>query len=693
MLHLQSSIKEITQVGQATARLLKSLEIETVQDLLFYFPFRYDDFSQKTLIKDLKIGSTVNLIGYIELIQNKRSPQKRINITEALVSDESGTVKIIWFNQPFITRQLLSGDKVSLSGKVEGDYSGAFLRSPGYEKIEKNKGTHTQGLVPNYHLTEKLTQKQIRSLISQVINLADNLEDWLPTEIKNDLNLINLNEAIHQIHFPQNSSSLALAKARLGFDEVFLLQLQSQIIRQENLKFKSTPIVFQEKQTKKLVASLPFKLTKAQKIAAWEILQDLQKETPMTRLLEGDVGSGKTIVAGIAMLNVALDKINESQSVLMAPTEILARQHFENLSQVFKDWPIKIGLLTHSNKLWNFEQTEELKKTEQAEFITQNCQIIIGTHALLQEKTQFKKLCLTIIDEQHRFGVDQRQALIKKIAQENFLPHLLSMTATPIPRSLALAIYGDLDVSILNEMPKNRKPIFSRIVEEKNRQMVYRFINQEIKKGRQAFVICPLIDFSDKMGVKSVKEEVKKLEIVFKDLRVEILHGKMKSEEKEKIMQNFLDNKINILVATSVIEVGVDFPNATMILIEGADRFGLAQLHQFRGRVGRSEYQSYCFLFSDNLNERVTERLKILVSSENGFDLAQKDLSLRGPGEFFGTIQKGFPNFKIASFFDFELMKKARQVAIALCEKDASLNSWPMLKKVLSDFNNEAHLE
>jgi len=695
---------------------LDKLGIKTVRDLLFYFPFRYDDFSQTTPISKAVAGSRVNIVGQIELIQNKRSPRKRMNITEALINDGSETIRAVWFNQPFIARGLRTGDNVSLSGKVENDYTGLMMQSPSYEKIyltpapassagqdlslsRRGSAIHTQGLVPNYHLTQGITQKQIRFFIKQIIGLANATEDWLPEEIKTRLKLLDLGKALAKIHFPKNNNDIKEARERIAFDELFLIQLQSQLIRRDAKSCVSAESPFREKEIKKFVGGLPFQLTNAQRKAAWEILQDISKNKPMSRLLEGDVGSGKTVVAVMAMLNIAL---NKKQAVLMVPTEILAQQHFNSVCKLLKGFDIKIGIVTRSIKKLNNElgimnqefSAKKNKKIHNSLFIIHNSQIIIGTHALIQEKVEFKNLALAVIDEQHRFGVEQRKALILKSGDKNIIPHFLSMTATPIPRSLALALYGDLDLSIIDEMPKGRKKIQTFVVPENKRQDGYKFIRKQIESGRQVFVICPLIDFSDKLGVRSVKEEFKKLnENIFPDLQIGFLHGRMKSAEKEKIMQEFLDNKIKILVSTSVVEVGIDVPNATIMMIEGADRFGLAQLHQFRGRVGRSDHQSYCFLFSDSEADRSIKRLQALTNCYDGFELAKTDLKFRGPGEVYGTAQKGFPELKVASLFDYQLMKQARDEAIKLINKDANLKDWPELKNKLGQLENSAHLE
>ncbi len=682
MLNLNSSVSQLNKIGAVTAKRLKILGIETIEDLLFYFPMRYDDFSETILIKDLKEGVNANIKGTVELIQNKRSPKKRINITEALISDETESLKIIWFNQPFIAKNLKAGDLISLSGHVESDYTGLMMQSPEYEKINKDgNGLHTQGLVPIYHTTANLTQKQLRFLTSQITNLTSEINDFLPDETKKRQGLLSLSDAIQKIHFPKNTEEMDKAKSRLAFDELFIIQLQSQLIKKENQENIANSISFFEKDTKNFVDNLPFTLTDSQKKSAWEIIQDLEKEKPMMRMLEGDVGSGKTVVAALAMLNASKNKF---QSILMAPTEILAKQHFESLKKLFTKKTIKIGLITQNDKKIS-GSTGKLK----AEDVTKEANIIIGTHALIQKKINFKNLGLAIIDEQHRFGVKQRKELIKKAGKKS--PHLLSMTATPIPRSLALTIYGDLDISIINELPKGRKKIITRLVDEAKRQLAYNFIKDQIKTGRQVFVVCPLIDESDKLGAKSVKQEYEKLnKIIFPDLKIEMLHGKLKPQEKEEIMRNFLDKKIDILVSTSVIEVGVDVSNASIMMIEGSERFGLAQLHQFRGRVGRSGYQSYCLLLSDNNSPQTTKRLEALVKYNSGFDLANIDLKLRGPGEVYGTNQKGFPDLKIANLFDHKIIKKARAEAELIVDK---VVDYPKIEEKLKEFNDKTHLE
>jgi len=678
MIGLNSSITELHRVGKTTAKILKKLGLNTVQDLIFYLPFRYDDFTKTSLINDLQPNTMVNIIGTVELIQNKRSFKRRMYLTEALISDDSETIKVIWFNQPFLTRTIKVGDRLSLAGRVSETHNQITMISPHYEKIYSPELIHTKGLIPNYHLTENLTQKQIRFLIKQIIPLVNKIPEWLPIDLRQRLKLVDLKTALQKIHFPQNQDDISRARQRLSFAELFLRQLKAQLIKRELKSRRAPTINFQEKTTKEFVNSLPFKLTDAQRKAAWEILQDLTKPTPMSRLLEGDVGSGKTLVAILALLNTAL---GGHQAVLMVPTEILAEQHYQGISKLLKNYKINIGLMTGNKKPADYQKLD----------------IIIGTHALIQKNIKFNNLALAIVDEQHRFGVEQRKKLLDFNSDVNKTPHFLSMTATPIPRSLALAIYGDLDISIINQLPANRKRIITKIVIENQRTTTYQFIAQQIKAGRQAFVICPLIDISDKLGIRSVKQEHEKLDKdIFPELKVGLLHGKLKAKEKEKIMANFLANKINILVSTSVIEVGVDVPNATMMLIEGADRFGLSQLHQFRGRVGRSEHQSYCFLFPSNeelTNPKTIERLKAMTKYHDGFSLSKIDLKIRGAGELYGTNQSGFPELQIASLFDYELIKKAQNEASALIKTDPEFERYPLIRKKLGEWEKQIHLE
>jgi ATP-dependent DNA helicase RecG len=683
MISFDSPLSSLNRVGDTTAAHFKRLGLNTAGDLLFYLPFRYDDFSSSLPIAKLKDGETVNIIGTVDLIQNKRSAHRKMQITEALIRDDSGYLKLIWFNQSFITRNLKVGDEVSVAGRVHDNYGQMQMTSPSYEKINSPDLINTRGLIPNYHSTSKLSQKQIRFLIKQVLPLTNKIEDWLPSDLRSRLGLIDLKTALYQVHFPAATSEIINSQRRLAFTELFLRQIKSQSIKRELQNLKATAIKFNEAETRGFVEKLPFPLTADQKKAAWEILKDLQKVQPMSRLLEGDVGSGKTLVAIIALLNVAIAK---RQGALMVPTEILARQHFKTLTHYLNNYKIKIALLTSSYQEANFESTNN---------VLEEADILIGTHALIQTKINIPRLSLAIVDEQHRFGVDQRHKIIG--AEQKLVPHFLSMTATPIPRSLALAIYGDLDLSLITELPKGRQPIATKIVTDKKRALTYDFIRTEIKAGRQAYVICPLIDESDKLGVKSAKSEFEKLQKdIFPEFSVGLLHGKMKAKDKELVMSDFADNKINILVATSVIEVGVDVPNSTIMIIEGAERFGLAQLHQFRGRVGRSNLASYCFLIpsKENIsNAKTLERLEALTKHNDGLTLAKIDLKLRGGGDLYGTMQSGFDELQIGSLFDYELIKKAKDEATELVAIDPEFKKHPAIKMKLGEWERKIHLE
>ncbi|PKL72099.1 ATP-dependent DNA helicase RecG [Candidatus Kuenenbacteria bacterium HGW-Kuenenbacteria-1] len=689
---LSTPISQLNKIGKVTANKFKKLGLEKAEDLLFYFPFRYDDFTQISTINNLQANSITTIKAFIKLISNKRSSIKKMVITEALVSDQTDHIKIIWFNQPFLIKTLKIGDEFYFSGKVEYNFNGLQITNPSYEKVSlwKKEAIHTGRLVPIYPTTENLTQKQIRFLIKFIIPLTKEIRDWLPEEIKKNLSFPDLTDALQQIHFPNDKIKLEQAIERLKFDELFLIQIQTQQSKKILEKNKAIKINFKEAETKTFVQSLSFQLTDAQKKSAWQILKDLQKNKPMNRLLEGEVGSGKTIIAIITMLNIFL---NGYQSVLMVPTEILAQQHFNNICQLLANFNIKIGLITRSNKqIFNFlRQLEDpifKKNKTKKQNIIDNADIIIGTHSLIQENIKIKNLGLIIIDEQHRFGVEQRTKLITQNKTQKFIPHFLSMTATPIPRSLALVLYGDLDLSIIDELPEQRKKIITKIVDSKNRQLAYDFIKNEIKKGRQIFVLCPLINESDKLGVKSATTEYEKLrKTIFPDFKIGLIHGKLKVKEKESTMQDFLKNKINILVSTSVIEVGIDIPNASVIMIESAERFGLAQLYQFRGRVGRGEQQSYCFLFSETSGIKTKKRLQTLLTAKNSFELAEKDLEIRGPGELYSLTkscsaqQSGYLSFlKIARLTDYSIIQNARNWAKKILDQDQELKNLPNLK-------------
>ncbi len=700
-MNLFTSVEKIPRIGPQYQKKLKKLGIKTVRDLLFHFPHRYEDFSTLTPISEVKIGGTVCIQGKILEIKNTITWKRRMAITEAIVEDDSGAIKVIWFNQPYLIDTLKPENLVCLAGKValgKKSYPGIYLSSPSYEKIsdaEKKNLIHTGGLIPVYPETEGLSSRWLRYILRPLLaKFKKEIKDPLPELIKKEENLLPLNQSLWQIHFPDSKELAKKARKRFSFQELFFIQIN--VLREKmRLKMeKAISIPFDLKIVKSFVDSLPFKLTNAQRKSAWQILKDIEKPRPMNRLLEGDVGSGKTVVATIAALNVAKAGY---QVAFMAPTEILAEQHFKNLKNILKDFKLKIGLLTGSNS--KISEKKITKKTLLQKIKEGEIDIIIGTHALIQEEVRFRKLALVILDEQHRFGVEQRARLCQGVdSQVKLIPHLLSMTATPIPRTLALTLYGDLDLSLLDEMPKGRKKIITKVIPPKERERVYDFIKDEVKKGKQVFVICPRIESTETSknwsDVKAVKKEYERLsKKIFPKLKVAMLHGKMKSKEKEEVMKKMKNKKIDVLVSTSVIEVGIDIPNATLMLIEGADKFGLSQLHQFRGRVGRREDQSFCFLFTDSGAKKTRMRLRALLDSKTGFELAEKDLQIRGPGEVFGARQWGIPDLAMSSLSDVFLVEKTRSWAQKILQQDPQLKKYPLLADEIKEFGKIIHLE
>jgi len=701
MLTLDTKIKEIKKVGPTYLKRLHQLKIKNIRDLLFHFPHRYDDFSQIVSISQLTEGRKATIKGEIVEIKNTRLFHKRMVLTEALVKDKSGTIKVVWFNQPYLIQTLKKGKMVSLSGKLSFVKKILCLSNPVHEIAQTKETTHTGRLVPIYHETAGLSSRYLRYLIKPLLPLINQITDFLPESIKKQFKLVSLSQAIQQIHFPNNYQSAQAARQRLAFDELFLIQLTTLRQRQKLAQEKALTIPFNQKLIKSFVKDFPFKLTNNQRVAAWQIFQDLSKKKPMNRLLNGDVGSGKTVVAIMAGLEIAKAGY---QVALMAPTEILAKQHFQTFKDFLKKSNLRIALLTRTDNLVG--QGKKITRPRlKKEIMEGKIDIVIGTHALIQENLNFKNLALAIVDEQHRFGVAQRANLQRKIYQVEdglpTIPHLLSMTATPIPRTLTLTIYGDLDISILKEMPKGRQKIITEIVVPADRQKTYNFIKKQVQQKKQVFVICPLIDESEKLSargglasgekVKSVTQEYEKLsQKVFPQLKIALLHGKLKPKEKEEIMKKFKEGKTDILVSTSVVEVGIDVPKATVMMIEGADRFGLAQLHQFRGRIGRGTAQSYCFLFTDSTTKKTYQRLKAVLKAKDGFELAEKDLKIRGPGDFSGTRQWGLPDLAMASLNDLELIQKTRLAAQQVLENNL-FNS--TLEKKLKEFQKIIHLE
>lgn len=720
----------LSKVSAITPRLLKSLEkldLKTVGELVFHFPSRYEDFSKIYRIEELEPGQQTTISGLVKKVDTRRSWRRRMTIVEALIEDESGSIRAVWFNQPYLKNIIRPGRMMNFSGKVSISDGEIYLSHPDYELTQargRDETRHTGRLVPIYPETRGLTSRGLRFIIQPILRDLEPLDEFIPPEIIEKEHLVEINEALQKIHFPDEIEEVDRVKRRFAFQNLFLLQLFN-IKQKLALEKERAPIIKTDiAKLKTVLESLPFELTQSQKKSLWEIIQDLEKGSPMNRLIQGDVGSGKTIVAALAALLVARDG---SQSVLMAPTEVLANQHFETIKKFFlgiadkagvADIP-NLGLITSAkSKIYLPDGLEaEIKKLEMIKKVQEGeLGVVVGTHALIQKSAGFKDLGLVVIDEQHRFGVRQRQALLSKTTDSNsregeegaLIPHFLSMSATPIPRTLMLTIFGDLDISVIDEMPKGRKKIDTRVVPREDRLVAYKFIREQVKSGRQAFVICPRIEkpeeeesgsahgyeYNKKLEVKSVKEEYEKLaKRIFPELKVGMLHGQMKSKEKEEVMSGFKGGEIQILVSTSVIEVGVDIPNATIMMIEGSDRFGLAQLYQFRGRVGRGKHQSYCFLFTDSEGEATKKRLGAIVEAKNGFELAEHDLKLRGPGEFLGTSQTGLPDVAMRGLQNPALIKSARESAVAVFEKDQPLKSYPRLKEKLNEFTEKLHQE
>ena len=705
MAYLETEIKNISRIQPKYQKALKKLGILTARDLLFHFPFRYDDFSNTSSASEVVQGQTATIKGEIIKSKTIRTWKRKMYVTEIEIQDGSGKIRAVWFNQPYLMEQLIEGKKIRLSGKVLGDKSDLYFSNPVWEMASRTP-TNTGRLVPVYPETEGVSSRwlrwQIQTLFSQkTLTSPDSLTDPIPTLTLKKLNLPSLEKAVRWIHFPDTLDHALVAQKRFAFEEMFLLQLKSLQIRSAWQKEQAAKIKFDERLIKDFVGKLPFKLTNAQRKSSFEILRDLEKSRPMNRLLNGDVGSGKTVVAAIASLQTIKAGY---QVAIMAPTEVLAYQHFLTFSELFKDREINIALLTSSYKieaklldrsLASISRNLLLKKIKSREI-----DLIIGTHALIQEGVKFKNLVLVIVDEQHRFGVSQRAYLQSKASEINDglsdkIPHFLTMTATPIPRTLALAFFGNLDISLLDEMPAERKKIITRIVGSPERNNTYEFIRREVKSGRQVFVILPLVEESKILTeVKAAVAEHKRLsEEIFKDLRVGLVHGRLKPNEKEKVMQDFSEKKLDILVATAVVEVGIDIPNATAMIIEDADRFGLSQLHQFRGRIGRGEHQSYCFLFTGSDSAWAKKRLQALVEFSDGFKIAEVDLKQRGPGEFLGTRQSGLPDIAMENIANVKLVQIAREEAENLLKSDPALKKHPELKNALNKFNQEIHLE
>jgi len=693
---------------QASA--LKRLGIISVRDLLYHFPARYGDTAQVTSISNLRKGDTAVIFGRISGLKTSRAFRKKIPMAEAVVEDETGKIKIVWFYQAYLAKMIMEDSNVRVEGKVPERNGELYFSNP---RIENAPDLFTQtkahSLYPVYPETRGITSNWIYHKIQSIFasGILSEIQDPVPEFILKTYKLPDLKTSLIYIHTPKKEAHAQIARKRFAFEEIFLIQLERQKARHLFKENNAFVIEKSEEEIEQFVQRFPFTITSAQRRAIEHILADFKNGHPMSRLLEGDVGSGKTAVAAVAVYATATSKpkgqnFGTLQSAYMAPTEILAQQHFESFIKYFSHLPINVALITgsgcrkfpskvHPDGWTNISRTQLLKWVASGEIA-----VLLGTHALIQKSVTFKNLALVIIDEQHRFGTTQRQKLAKK---DGKTPHLLSMAATPIPRTLALTLYGDLDLSLLDEMPAGRKKIITEIITPEKRKAAYEEIRRELKAGRQLYVICPRIDEPDPtkelaIQTKSVKEEAKRLKKeVFPEYEIGILHSKMKPAEKERVMLDFKDKKIDILVATSVVEVGVNVENASLIVIEGAERFGLAQLHQLRGRVIRSTHQAYAYIFTESKSEKSRDRIKALVTAQNGFELAEFDLAQRGAGELSGAKQWGISDLGMEAIKNIKMVEAARAEATKIIENDPALSKFPLLKERLEFTTTKIHFE
>ncbi len=657
---LDHDIASLKGMRKPMPEALERMGVATVRDLLYHFPRTHYDYADTSSISRLRLGEKITLVGVIRDVRVNRTARK-VAITTATISDDSGTIAVRWFNQPYLQKTLPVGKRIAISGEPDV-FNGRFTFAPrDYELIEDVELTHTARLVPIYPLTKGLFQRSLRTCIRRIVDeYAGALEDYLPAPVRGQFDLLDLARAVDQYHFPADERRKAQAERRLAFDELFLIQLGLLMRKKDWQQYDpAVAVPVDAALLERFRASLPFSLTGAQRRVLAGILEDMQRPQPMSRLLQGDVGSGKTVVAAAALLQIAAAG---RQGVLMAPTEILAEQHFRTLSQVLAPFGVRCELLIGST-------TKVQRRTVNAGSADGSIPVLVGTHALIQENVEFRQLGLAITDEQHRFGVEQRAALRLK----GLHPHTLAMTATPIPRTLAMTIYGDLDVSSLDEMPPGRLPVITTWCRKPFE--AYAVIREEVQQGRQAFVVCPVIEDTADSDMRSVIAEHQQLQsLTFPDFTVGLLHGRMKPAEKEKTLASFRAGEYQVLVATSVVEVGIDVPNATVMVIRDAHRFGLAQLHQFRGRVGRGGEQAYCILISASEGDQARERLEALTATDNGFELAEEDLRLRGPGEFWGLRQSGLPALRVAKLGDVATIEDARQAAHQVLAEDPELS-------------------
>jgi len=702
-------------------RALHRLGLFSAADILYHFPVRYSDISELRKISELTPGETATIYGKVSKLKTKKGFRSKIPMGEGEIEDFSGKIKIIWFHQAYLAKMLHEGDTVKLTGKVTASKSGIYLANPEFEKMpdmpidshetlfSKDAASNQGFSYPIYHETRGITSKWFYHAIEKILReqTLDDIEDYIPSDVLKKYNLPTLKTALIWIHKPKNLRDAESARKRFAFEEVFCIQLERQHDKIEYRKNKSFRIQTQAKDINEFLKRFPFEPTKSQHQSIKTILEDMGRNFPMSRLLEGDVGSGKTAVAATASYATVMQRLEGKsfgnlQVAYMAPTEILATQHFESFIKYFKHLPINIGLITGSGcrkfpSKVNPDGWTDISRNQILKWAALgDMHILIGTHALIQKSVKFKNLALCVIDEQHRFGTAQRKKFVRK---DGIAPHLLSMTATPIPRTLALTIYGDLDLSLLEEMPTGRKQIITEIITPDKRDQTYEQIRQELRAGRQLYVICPRIFEADPekemaLNVKSAVSEAKRLKKeVFREYEIGVLHSKMSKIKKEEVMADFTDGKIHILCATSVVEVGVNVPNATVIIIEGAERFGLAQLHQLRGRVIRSSHQAYCYIFAEAKTAKTIDRLQALKTAKNGFELAELDLTLRGAGELGGTKQWGITDLGMEAIKNIKMVEAARAEATRIIAEDPELSNYPLLKNKVKEKTTEFHFE
>ena len=663
---LEQKVQYIKGVGPKKSQALARLGIVLVYDLLTYYPRRYEDQSDLRTIAESVPGEEGTVSGVIISV-TESCPRRGLKILKALVSDGSAYIQLSWFNQPYLKAKIKTGKKIFATGKIQYAYGGqgqfAMNQIISYEIAETQQEKISYNILPVYGSTEVLTQNFLRKTMEEILSETTEIPEVLPRYVRDRCKLISRDKALRQIHFPTDNESIKEARERLAFEELYLIQCGLLLVKKlQREKKAGIRHLENSRLLEQVQGNIPFTLTPDQKKVWREICADMERKTPMRRLVQGDVGSGKTIIAA---LGLAKTIENGYQGALMAPTEILASQHFDSFMKLFAGCGIRIGLLSgHLSK--------NKKELLHEKIAAGEIDLVIGTHALIQEEVHFSALGLVVTDEQHRFGIRQRAKLEEKSRK---MPDVLVMTATPIPRTMTLTVYGDLDVSLIQQLPPGRKPVRTFVRSPHKCEQIYRFVRAEIEQGRQAYVVCPLIEISEAVKQRSAQEVFEELsQGIFFDVNCALIHGKLSSKEKERIMLDFYDNKIQLLVATTVIEVGVNVPNASIMVVEGADRFGLAQLHQLRGRIGRGEYASYCVLVAEGKSEVAKERLKIMESTSSGFVLAEEDLKLRGPGQFFGSMQHGLPDLKIADVLqDVELLLKARSAALETMERSEDL--------------------